>query len=173
MSQKLIPKVYVSESDTLEVNVTKFVPFLVPVDVYVPVAVDVPFTPITEQPTIDHSPVDVPPAQFNTLLLDINPNLRDEKDKYLPMVRDCAGRTPLLPGAAEWFSGALKRSGTSSYPADTQATRPLKVGRVTNQIKNIDPTKNLYRYAQQPHKQSQQSHKPVRLATSSQIKIWN
>eukprot|EP01068_Selenidium_serpulae_P007464 Selendium_serpulae@DN4718_c0_g1_i2.p1 len=48
---------------------------------------------------IDHCPVEVPNAQFNSLLLDINPHLRDEKEKFLPTIRAANGTIPLMPGS--------------------------------------------------------------------------
>eukprot|EP00923_Selenidium_pygospionis_P033321 GHVN01058582.1.p1 GENE.GHVN01058582.1~~GHVN01058582.1.p1 ORF type:complete len:245 (+),score=40.37 GHVN01058582.1:875-1609(+) len=105
VSQKLVPLIEQS-GEEIEVEARKYVPYLVPIDVYVPRPVEVPLIPLNHRLPSEHIPVQVSAAQYNTLLYNINPQLRGEMlEEYLPTMRALDGTVPLMDGSIRGWMG--------------------------------------------------------------------
>jgi len=97
VAQKMIPVVRESTVELLDVEVCKFVPQVIPVDVYIPRPVQVPLIPVKKSDDI-HSRVEVPAPQFNTLLVNLNSHLSCEERLIvdLPFRLGGDGNIPML-----------------------------------------------------------------------------
>jgi len=97
VSQKLIPTIYESETDILEVTVNEYVPKMVPVDVFVPKPISRQL--VAESITESHNLVDVTASQWNALVFNANPHIRDEADlKDVTITKDDVVPTLQGPG---------------------------------------------------------------------------
>lgn len=74
MRQTITPTIEETE-EVVEVPVARYVPYLVPVDVYVPRAVAVPV--IQTHESTEETPVQVPKQTVDQLLRDMNPHLQE------------------------------------------------------------------------------------------------
>lgn len=97
VAQKLIPVVSESPDEFLDVEVTKYVPEVIPVDVYVPRPIQVPLVPY-KKTNDSHRPVEVPVPQFNTLLINLNAHMNHNSRLIndLPFQKSSDGSVPLL-----------------------------------------------------------------------------
>lgn len=97
VAQKLIPVVSESPDDHLDVEVVKYVPILIPVDVYVPRPIEVPLVPYKKSRDT-HRKVDVPVPQYNTLLINLNSHMSKDSNliNELPFQKSSDGAIPLL-----------------------------------------------------------------------------
>lgn len=73
VAQKLIPVLTPAPDVELVVELTRYVPQIVPVDVYVPRPVQVPILPVARSDDQVFR-VDIPDPQYNTLLMNLNPH---------------------------------------------------------------------------------------------------
>lgn len=122
VAQTLQPIVTASE-ETMEVPVYEYEPEIIYVDIPVPKPVQSRMR-LVGQPSehVPHHPVNVPPAQFNTLLRSLNSHLSQEELNRLPYVQEDAV-IPFLtqnetPGAAVLSPGALSTALTSGAATD-------------------------------------------------------
>lgn len=99
VGQRLVPSVEECD-DIVEVDVKKYVPYMVPVDVYVPRPVHLPIIWTGKEPTEEQTAVLVPPAQYNSLLMSLNPQMTSDPtlSGFIPSIKDPDGTIPLLPG---------------------------------------------------------------------------
>lgn len=103
VSQTFKPHVVESDQHQQVVKVKKYIPYTVPVEVYVPVPVERNLIP--GEKTEETRPVQMPPSQFNAQLRATNPDLPEEHlaplyqryaDRSIPMFRG-PGTTPVQP----------------------------------------------------------------------------
>lgn len=99
VAQKMIPVVEASDEHTLEVEVNRYVPEIIPVDVYVPRPVSVPLIPVRKTPD-EATRVNIPGPQYNTLLLNLNPHCAKDVRlaQDLPFKKNDDGTVPTLVG---------------------------------------------------------------------------
>jgi len=97
VAQKMMPVVRESKVELLDVEVCKFVPQVIPVDVYIPRPVQVPLIPVKKSDDVQ-SRVEVPAPQFNTLLVNLNSHLSGEEKLIidLPFRKGGDGNVPML-----------------------------------------------------------------------------
>ncbi|KAH0476022.1 MAG: uncharacterized protein KVP18_004995 [Porospora cf. gigantea A] len=126
VAQKLIPIVSESETDFIDVELREYNPRLVPVDLFVPRPVNRSLIASGKKDT--HKVVDVPPAQFNALVKQINPSIRDDKALEDLLVR-VNGQYPVgmagdivTPLGEEWREGHVE--GTLHYSHDAPTGPP-------------------------------------------------
>jgi len=97
VAQKMIPVVRESTVEVLDVEVCKYVPQVIPVDVYIPLPVQVPLIPVKKSEDRQFR-VQVPVPQYNTLLVNINSHFGGDARlvSELPFQRGEDGNIPLL-----------------------------------------------------------------------------
>ncbi|KAH0475919.1 MAG: hypothetical protein KVP17_001769 [Porospora cf. gigantea B] len=127
VAQKLIPIVSESATDFIDVELREYNPRLVPVDLFVPRPVNRSLIASGKKDT--HKVVDVPPAQFNALVKQINPSIRDDKALEDLLVR-VNGQYPVgmagdivTPLGEEWREGHVE--GTLHYSHDAPTGPPV------------------------------------------------
>jgi len=106
VAQKVVPVIRESTHENLDVEVCKYIPTVIPVDVYVPVAVQVPLIPVKKD--VDETArVEVPAAHYNSLLIGLNQHFGDDVEliQALPYIKSNDGTIPLL--LPNEFSGVV------------------------------------------------------------------
>jgi len=96
VAQKLIPVMVNECVDEAEVEVKNYVPYIVPIDVFVPRAVELPF--ICGQTQIqNHVVTGVPVAHWNGLVHRLNVQMIQDATlySYAPVLREADGSTPV------------------------------------------------------------------------------
>jgi len=100
VSQKLVPLIRESSQECLDVEVCKYVPKVIQVDVYVPVPVQVPVIPVKKNAD-EIARVDVSAAQYNSLMIGLNHHFVNDAEliEAMPYRRTDDASIPLLmPG---------------------------------------------------------------------------
>jgi len=97
VAQKMIPVVRESTSEVLDIEVCRYVPQVIPVDVYVPLPVQVPLIPVKKSEDRQFR-VQVPAPQYNTLLVNLNSHFGGDARlvSELPFQKGEDGNIPLL-----------------------------------------------------------------------------
>jgi len=97
VAQKMIPVVRESTVEVLDIEVSKYVPQVIPVDVYIPFGVQVPLIPVKKSEDRQFR-VQVPVPQYNTLLVNLNSHFGGDVRlvSELPFQKGADGNIPLL-----------------------------------------------------------------------------
>jgi len=97
VSQKLIPIIRESNQEHLDVEVCRYVPKVIQVDVYVPVPIQVPVIPIKKNAD-EVTRVQVSSAQYNSLMIGLNQHFKDDTEliEDMPYLRSDNGTIQLL-----------------------------------------------------------------------------
>jgi len=96
VAQKLIPVLVNECVEEAEVEVKNYVPYIVPIDVYVPRAVELPYI-LGQSQIQQHVVTGVPVAHWNGLVYRLNQQMIDDATlhAYAPVLRDTDGSSPV------------------------------------------------------------------------------
>eukprot|EP01071_Lankesteria_metandrocarpae_P013994 Lankesteria_metandrocarpae@DN791_c0_g1_i1.p1 len=135
VAQKVQPVVSESATEQMEVDLKQYCPYLVPVDLYIPRPVQRNLVPAGKQE--EHRVVDVPPAQFNSLVKNLNPHVspdeneglfRKTPDGSVPMLHGLGGAI-VPPVTEDWQksmnapSRGLSRTTSTAFPSSSRSFR--------------------------------------------------
>eukprot|EP00914_Ancora_sagittata_P013728 GHVO01026984.1.p1 GENE.GHVO01026984.1~~GHVO01026984.1.p1 ORF type:complete len:297 (+),score=60.94 GHVO01026984.1:48-893(+) len=95
VAQRLLPIISESNEEFIDVQLKQYEPFMVPVDVYIPRAVERSLIATSKKDT--HNVVSVPPAQYNSLTRSLNSGLSD-RDLEGIFIKAVDGSVPVLTG---------------------------------------------------------------------------
>lgn len=93
VNQLIQPLIQESDTESITVTVKQYDPYLVPVDVFVPLPVSRPLIPTETRNS--HRIVDVPPSQFNALVKSVNAGATDQDVDGL-LAKHLDGSIPML-----------------------------------------------------------------------------